>query len=510
MRETPSLLQAKQLYEQNRFNDVVEWLHELLADKNLTQDSRKECHELLLKTLRILNDRPGLRNASLNFAEYLNSIGQFAEAIPHFEKSLKLQPKIPGRSLFGLSKALVEEGRVDEALKMASTLMAHFQNKGHAWRGISLAAEISRIVGDAPLWSQSIYHLALIGDSDSLEKKAMPVVSSFVLDGRALPITATQVSEAIRLLGRIPGPIMRKLHMASLVKMRESTRSDASSKRIEKEFLKLAFDHTVLFSDDIEAQCLILQFCIVANRKRLGIILIDALTSTPNSTAREARKVLRKRETLLAQVRHLEWERDIPETESGEIDLAEDLFGTPGSAPEKKKSKRKEAKAPTPIPPQTLAVLQESLTEEATPEEIRFASLFDVISAGMGRTECMDLLMAMILMRMYRAAEHALDSIEFRFPPHTIPITERVNLAYLRVEVGLISGRHASALAAVERALAFLPLEIEERKCFAYLHGECLAALGRVKEAQKVYKFVEQLDPKYRLVRRRLKELEQA
>lgn len=71
----------------------------------------------------------------------------------------------------------------------------------------------------------------------------------------------------------------------------------------------------------------------------------------------------------------------------------------------------------------------------------------------------------------------------------------------------LIEGDQAhKALDFLNEKILVLPLNESEYVCFLYMKGEALRALGRRLEALKVFKSVSELNPRYRLVRLRLRE----
>ena len=84
-----------------------------------------------------------------------------------------------------------------------------------------------------------------------------------------------------------------------------------------------------------------------------------------------------------------------------------------------------------------------------------------------------------------------------------------LNYKYLLVESLILADRPHEALDVVNDTFGQYPLLKEEKVGFAYLKGEILKDMNLTKEALQVFKFVGSLEPGFRLVKERIKDLEE-
>ncbi|MEI8348169.1 MAG: hypothetical protein WCG27_11925, partial [Pseudomonadota bacterium] len=89
-------------------------------------------------------------------------------------------------------------------------------------------------------------------------------------------------------------------------------------------------------------------------------------------------------------------------------------------------------------------------------------------------------------------------------------LKERINVSFLKISLLMENANYHGALALLEDIVHNWPLVIEEQSCFLYLMGEVYRKMDKIDSAKQAYLKVKAINPNYRLVRMRIKELEKS
>ena len=117
-----------------------------------------------------------------------------------------------------------------------------------------------------------------------------------------------------------------------------------------------------------------------------------------------------------------------------------------------------------------------------------------------------DLCVCFLMMGFHNVAIYILDRLELNLKE--ITIEEKLNLGYLRINIFLDEKKFWEAASLADELLLNYPLTTEEEKCFSYLKAEAKFFQKMGAEAKKIYVSIKKNSPGYRLVEKRLLEIE--
>ncbi|MCO4792675.1 MAG: hypothetical protein KC493_03125 [Bacteriovoracaceae bacterium] len=118
----------------------------------------------------------------------------------------------------------------------------------------------------------------------------------------------------------------------------------------------------------------------------------------------------------------------------------------------------------------------------------------------------MDLVVALMEMKLYSAAEKCLE----RESNEDESLSDKLNRINLSIQILKDTDRFHEALDLCQETIANNPLTDEEKINFVYTEGELARKMKKNAQAVAAYKWVEMINPGYRLVKQRLKEFEQS
>jgi len=110
------------------------------------------------------------------------------------------------------------------------------------------------------------------------------------------------------------------------------------------------------------------------------------------------------------------------------------------------------------------------------------------------------------MMGFHNVAIYILERLEENLKE--MPIEEKLKFGYLRINIFLDEKKFWEAASLVDEFLLNYPLTTEEEKCFSYLKAEAKFFQKKVTEAKIIYLGIKKISPGYRLVEKRLLEIE--
>jgi tetratricopeptide (TPR) repeat protein len=131
----------------------------------------------------------------------------------------------------------------------------------------------------------------------------------------------------------------------------------------------------------------------------------------------------------------------------------------------------------------------------------------DLLSYEVMKSYYKDLIACFATMEFYKVALFILEKVENLFGSN-INIFESLNLDYLRIDFFIKLGRFHEAQAMADDVVFYRPLFLKEKVGFLYLKAEALMGLSKIDQALELYKLIEKTFPNFRLVKGRLKEIE--
>jgi hypothetical protein len=117
-----------------------------------------------------------------------------------------------------------------------------------------------------------------------------------------------------------------------------------------------------------------------------------------------------------------------------------------------------------------------------------------------------DLCVCFLMMGFHSVANYILDRLEEN--QKNLKIEEKLNLGYLRINIFLDQKKFWEAASLADEFLLNYPLTTEEEKCFSYLKAEAKFFQKMKTEAKIIYLGIKKISPGYRLVEKRLLEIE--
>lgn len=492
------LAEAKSLFEYNRFKESIEIVQKYIQ-KNVEDYEISKLYEFLITAYRKVIDK---ENYSLAIKKIL-SIYKTNESYIQIE-NLFFQELVQKKCLHNDVKCqfilcLFEIGKIELATLTCVDLIAFYIEKKCSWKGLDLINKSSTYLGENFFWQERIQFMALIGDYTGTEKESTRLIKEFSKISKPSSFTLSKILNPLKKSSSVTDKIAGNLFLLMLLNDQIATKSSSVS---EKEFLKIMFDCFLIDVEDTSLSVEIMKFCLLTKRKELGMIFYESKDINIQKLDIKKRSQARQSQGLYNLLKTIESTTSVYDVDEN-IDLAGDLFKT-----SKEKSKKVDKIDDTKEITRTrIQDFSSGDVSNRTNEVVILKELKKII--GDFELKSLDeLIISMIHMRLYLVADYIVDYLIDRLNKHS-NLEYIASLYYLKCEVALLEKNFSKARAAAEYFIANFPLKNNEKICFGYLHGMALLGLNEKEEAYKVFKFVEANDSDYRLVKRRLRTVEQ-
>jgi len=262
-------------------------------------------------------------------------------------------------------------------------------------------------------------------------------------------------------------------------KISRLVKENISDSNARKEFINLIYQYKIRFPKDLFVYPLLLEYAIFYKRAKLEQAISSYLARNPNKFKKN--NVVREKMLSLLNNPKIVFKKEKTVPKEEEKTKTEITLLTPT----KEKSKK------------GFEVISEKVMIRAV----------DLLSDEVFEKYYTDLVACFATMEFYQAALFILEKIE-KIKEGDLGIKENLNIMYLRVNFFIKEGRYHEALALVDDVVFYRPLFLKEKIGFLYLKGEALRELGRANEAKGIFKLIKEKFPNFRLVKGRLREIE--
>ena len=531
------------LYKENRLNEMVAYILELLQNSQQELPYEIELYEYLLEGYEKLRCISEWEEAVYELAVRYRQIGQNVKALQLLEEVLHRSAETPSfaRSDFYkwiklLIDSCIEEGELAKAHQCFEECLGHLYRRRNIKKGLSCAEEFLRVAGDKSIVKMFQFKFYAISNQvEQIEVLLAEYLDKYFDKIELIPKQQFDEIESILDQEMEFKEDSKVLYQFKLLLRLAKLLNSEGDLRIKKEYVNLLYEYLVKYPQDSRGIFFALEYALLAKRGPI-LEVINSLCKTTLAARQDAVSV-----DICNKIKQMEEINNYFDAEfeaETRFDLGEDLFQEENREQEKVTQIVREIKLLAKhqgdimplieelkkispghelirqfevdnnkeLPERILAEIAEEETEEFQRSDIAFARAVRHFEPTMLSQNYKDLIIAFKMMGMKNAAlalqqhveEEGLVSNELK---------SKLEFEYLRITVLNDTRQYYEAIARLEEIVHTWPIQQEERVCFLYLMAEIYRALGQKSLAAESYKQVFKLNPHYRLVRQRMKEI---
>lgn len=540
------LLKAQELVEQNRFEEALEIFQNLSQSEQLSFEERSSSFEFQIEIFSTLEKSEEKLRVQKQYFQILWSTKKYEKALRLIESIIQSEKQASLTDVYYLWFCLVQNGEIDRASKLGQRYLEALFQKKNFQKGLQFADEFEQKLA---LREVALYYrlsfLVLKGDKSGIEQ--------LVAQNRELIISSSknhELKKAKQLILKLKDfetyPQVSKVSFELSLELFELAPVDELV-FYGKDFIHRVFDYLLYSPFDCELFAVMLRYSQKAQSRLIIEALIRVIEKQPQ-LIRGQRKLMKAFED--AKVDRASWPeiKEEPARED-DFDLGEDLLNNPAVNGQtlmirrlehdiailKKKNLNEEAKVILKklkeLDPTHPLVTREERKKIAEDKPILLKELLELGENQSSKEQIEDRVMLtsfkkhlayldrQTLIENFR--DIAVSLLTFNAPELAISLLEdlrgefktdeqlekKLNLEYLLITCLEKAERHFDAMIVLDEVLNLAPLLDEERKVFLYQKGDLAKKMGQKLVALSAFKAVKQIDPGYRLVQERIREL---
>ncbi len=540
------LLKAQELVEQNRFEEALEIFQNLSQSEQLSFEERGSAFEFQIEIYQTLGKFDDQLRTQKKYFQMLWTIKKYEKALPLIESIIQSENQAHLTDVYYLWFCLVQNGEIDRASKLSQSYLEALYQKKNFQKGLQFAEELEQKLA---LRELALYYrlsfLVLKGDKPGIEQ-LVTQNKNLILN----PSKNYELKKAKQIILKLKDfetyPQVSKVSFELSLELFELAPPEELV-FYGKDFIHRVFDYLLYSPFDSELFALLLRYSQKAQSRLIIEVLIRVIEKQPQFI-RGQRKLMKAFED--AKVERAGWPEITKEqmTEDG-FDLGEDLLKSPAIDGQtlmirrlehdiailKKKNLNEEAKVILnklkELDPTHPLVTREERKKPAEDKPIFLKEFLELAEYQSSKEQVEDRVMLTSFKKYLAYLDHqtlvenfrdiAVSLLTFDAPELAIDLLEglrgdfkaedqlekKLNLEYLLITCLEKAERYFEAMIVLDEVLNFAPLLDEERKVFLYQKGDLAKKMGQRLLALNTFKAVKQIDPGYRLVQERIREL---
>lgn len=540
------LLRAKELIEQNRYEEALEIFQNLSHQEQLSFEEREVAfiHQIeICKTLSKANENLKVLR---EYFDFLWAQKKFENALPIIESIVQNETQAKFSDVYHLWFCLCHCGEIERATRLGEKYLEALYQKKNFQHGLNFSKEFEEKIGqqEMTIYYQLAFYV-LRGDKNSIEKVVGQNKELLLSKSKNLYLKKAK-QLVLKLKDFETYPKVSKVSFELSLNLLEASPADELV-FYGKDLIHRLFDYLLFCDLDAELFHILIRYsCKV--KSRIIIEGLIRLADVQPQLLRGQRKLSKIFED--AKVERASWTEVQSDNNSEEyFDLGEDLLAGPAVTNNtvvirrlehdiailKKKNLIDEAKIILSklkeLDPTHPLVTREERKKNSEEKQIHLRELInqDIKNQSDQLAEdkvmmtsfkkYLDYLDRETLKENFRDITVSL--LNFNAPELAIPllkelqnefisedqIEKKLSLQYLLVTCLESADKNFDAMIVLDEVLNLDPLLDEERKVFLYLKGEIAKKIGQMQVALNSYRAVKQIDPTYRLVSERINEL---
>jgi tetratricopeptide (TPR) repeat protein len=557
-------------FRENNYLQAISIFEDGLSDALWTLDQKIDAYQNLLRIYDLLKDANKWESTKWKFAQFLISQKMYGQALIHFEEIYRQKTYSDyGEVVYNLWLCLSNEGEVYRAHQFAHQLLDFYQLTKRSMLGLNFIKEL--IVTNFPHEIADYYQVSFLIKSGQRKELAQFIERKFISqnlreirDDSYLDKTIKSIEHELKNWQNAPGLAKFKLMIKANSLDGVVDLKDHPTILAAKDFIKILYQYLIYFPNEQIPVLQLLLYCQKFQRghllehiakwyeyhksslgalikqnfdelfKKLGTVYISAkdivvperydlgtdlfFQALPSSdTKREkVRRIERdiiflkqrgengKVEKLIQTLKEIDEDNTLVSEEEQKVDVTKIKDWTMVTTTSKL------GKIGEGIRKYLFDGLKDNVIwrdESFQRNEEYFKRYIEHLSKDEIFPFYKDLVEVFRSLGMFAVSLKILDKVQEWFG-ETVQLQQMLDHAYLRISLLIDNDDLHDGLATVEDLLKNWPLNDDERVCFLYLTGEIFLKMGKKKKALNVYKRVKKMNPKYRLVTLRIKEIE--
>ncbi len=472
---------AKKQYLNFNFQESLENILQSFKFETLSKTAFKELTDIINVIFETDKNKVEFFKQFFKIGEYYFEKQNYPGALRIFDGILAFCPEEEvERNLFFIFISTAYIGQLDKSKEAAKELLYLRYKMKYLERGLELIDQIAGFNLSAQLVQEYTIKFALLKKDIKTFNKTFTKLG-LDSDDEKFWDYCLEVERITRSESNDWMASNNYLKLAIVYKISKLVKENLSDPRKRKEVINLIYQYKIRYPGDLFIYPILLEYAIFYKRKKLEQAISSYFARNP--------KKFKKNNAIREKVLNL--------LNGPRIDL-----------------KKEEDPRKSPRDEETVTELNwPKMGEDKEQEEFVALSeramikAVDLLDRHKFINYYTDLVACFATMGFYQAALFILEKIENLKGPD-LEVKESLNIDYLRIDFFIKLGRFHEAQTMADDVAFYRPLFLKEKLGFLYLKAEALMGLGKKDQALELYKLIAEKFPKFRLSKRRLKEIE--